>query len=220
MKAIQVNNLSISFDKQRILNGLTFELEKGKVALLAGASGCGKTTLLRCIAGFEQIEQGEISLFGRLVQSEEEFVASHQRKIGMVFQDLVLFPHMTVFENVDFVSEAIIKNRFDRNTWNNELLTTLKIDHKTKSYPHELSGGEKQRVAIARALAHKPEILLLDEPFTHLDEELFLNIYEDLFQIIRSQSLTTVLVSHHFKVQHDENMVQYELKNGVLYEAN
>ena len=218
MKALQINNLSVSFNKQNILNGLTFELEEGSIALLSGASGCGKTTLLRCIAGFEQIIQGEISLFGRLVQSEKEFIPSNRRKIGMVFQDLALFPHLTVYENVDFVSEAIIRNRTERTNWTNELLKQLKISHKNKSYSHELSGGEKQRVAIARALAHKPKILLLDEPFSQLDDDLRNEILRDLLTTIRSENLTCLIVSHQNTHFEQMGFVEYRLVDGKIFE--
>nr|NQU90425.1 ABC transporter ATP-binding protein [Bacteroidota bacterium] len=161
MIAIQIKGIGISYDAQSVLYDLSFELEEKSIVHLSGPSGSGKTTLLRCVAGLESINSGEIGLFGRTVQSGNILIPPNKRGIGMVFQDLILFPHMTVFQNVDFVSKAIYKKKSRRISLTHELLAKLKISHKAQKYPHELSGGEKQRVAIARALAHRPKILLL-----------------------------------------------------------
>jgi ABC-type Fe3+/spermidine/putrescine transport system ATPase subunit len=196
MNAIQITGLTKKFPGQQVFKGFSLEIPEGSLIHISGPSGSGKTTLLRCIAGLETFDAGAIRLFDEMVQTPEFSVPPSKRKIGMVFQDLILFPHLTVMQNVDFVSKGIEKNKQRRLTWNMELLKKLKIDHKANKYPHELSGGEKQRVAIARAVAHRPKILLLDEPFSHLDDPLRDKVFDDLISLIKADNLTCLAASH------------------------
>ena len=214
--AIQIIGLKKRFQQQEVLKGLSIGIPEGALVHISGPSGSGKTTLLRCIAGLEKFDSGELYLFGGIVQNKEVFLPPSKRKTGMVFQDLVLFPHMTVFQNINFVSKAILKNRDQRNRWNLDILRKLRIGHKKDKYPHELSGGEKQRVAIARAIAHRPKILLLDEPFSHLDDDLREEILRDLLVLIRSGNLTCIAASHQNNFFRGHGFVNYQLVDGKL----
>jgi ABC-type Fe3+/spermidine/putrescine transport system ATPase subunit len=216
MNAIQIIELVKKFNGQQVLKGFSMDIPEGSLIHISGRSGSGKTTLLRCIAGLEKFDSGELYLFDKIAQNKELFLPPSKRKIGMVFQDLVLFPHMTVFQNVDFVSKAILKNRDQRTRWNQGVLQKMRIGHKQDKYPHELSGGEKQRVAIARAIAHRPKILLLDEPFSHLDEELRNDILWDLLKFIRSENLTCIIASHQNTGFEQSDFFGYQLVNGVI----
>ncbi len=217
MNAIQIIGLQKQFYDQEVLKGISLEIAEGSLIHISGASGSGKTTLLRCIAGLEKFDSGEVQLFGRLVQSRNNFVPPNDRKIGMVFQDLILFPHMTVFQNVDFVSKAVFKNIAERMKWDSIVLEKMRIGHKANKYPHELSGGEKQRVAIARAIAHRPGILLMDEPFSHLDDELREEILLDLLIMIRSENLTCIIASHQNTYFEQAEFLNYRLVEGGLF---
>ena len=193
---LEVINLTKYYGKNLVLNNLNLQVNKGDVVQITGPSGAGKTTLLRCIAGLEKIETGSIIINKQLIQSDKIFIPSFKRKIGMVFQDLALWPHMTVWQNIDFVSTSIIKNKSDREAWNKQLLGEFKIDHKKKKYPGELSGGEQQRVALARAFANKPAILLLDEPFSNLDKLLAEEIIKEIEDLITKKKITVLIVTH------------------------
>jgi len=218
MKAIQINKLSISFGEQQVIDDLSLELEEAETVILLGPSGSGKTTLLRCIAGLERFKAGEIFLFEKKVQDKNHFIPPAKRKIGMVFQDLILFPHLTVLQNVDFVSRALFKDKVERASWNLKVLQKMRIEHKMNKYPHELSGGEKQRVAIARAIAHRPKILLLDEPFSHLDNDLREKILWDLLKMIRSDNLTCLIASHEHNYFDQSVFAIYTLIKGSISE--
>ncbi len=193
-KVIALDAVTQYYGANRVLAGLSFALQRGELACLLGASGCGKTTALRCIAGFEPIAEGEIQLNGRRVSAPGVQVPTEQRRVGMVFQDYALFPHLSVAANIAFgLHERQPAQREQRVA---ELLATVGLTASRDRYPHELSGGQQQRVALARALAPQPELLLLDEPFSNLDVELRERLSVEVREILKAQNATAILVTH------------------------
>ena len=164
---------------------------RGEVVALLGPSGCGKTTLLRLIAGFERPNSGTVTVDGRLVAGPAIWVAPEARRVGMVFQDYALFPHLSVAGNVGFGLP-----RRDRERRVPELLSVVGLGGLEKRYPHELSGGQQQRVALARALAPAPELVLLDEPWSNVDPFLRESLRAEVAEIIRPLGVTVLLVTH------------------------
>lgn len=191
---LQLDHVKQSYGRQIVIQDLSLVLEKGEIGCLLGASGCGKTTVLRCIAGFETISSGEIWLNGICVSSADFFMPPEQRRIGMVFQDYALFPHLTVTENIGFGLHC--QSQLERKRRVDELLHVVQLADAAKQYPHELSGGQQQRVALARALAPKPTLLLLDEPFSNLDVSLREQLSLEVRDIIKEQGTTAILVTH------------------------
>jgi iron(III) transport system ATP-binding protein len=165
--------------------------------VVLGASGCGKTTLLRVIAGLETPDTGEIWLGStQVTDAGRNLVAPHERRIGFVFQDLALWPHLSVRKNLEFVLEAQRVPPAARTARVKEALRVVRIETLVDRYPHELSGGEQQRVALARSLVGEPRILLLDEPLSSLDPELRSTLRQELARLQRALRLTTVYVTH------------------------
>jgi iron(III) transport system ATP-binding protein len=192
MSQLRVHDLWKSYDEEPVLRGLDLVVEPGALTAVLGPSGCGKTTLLRVIAGFERAEHGEVVLGGRTLENEHVNVAPEKRGIGYVPQEGALFPHLNVEANVGFG----LPRRERRGAVVSELLEMVGISALAKRLPHELSGGEQQRVALARALARKPQVLMLDEPFSSLDASLRGLVREEVHQLLREQGATTVLVTH------------------------
>ena len=172
--------------------GLNLVVESGKILALLGPSGCGKTTTLRLIAGFEQPDEGEIVIGGCMVGSLEDSLPPEKRRIGMVFQEGALFPHLTVEQNVAYG----LRKAVDRSQRVTEVLDLVGLLELSRRMPHELSGGQQQRVALARALAPKPDLLLLDEPFSNLDAKLRDQLQRDIVAILHESQVTTVFVTH------------------------
>ena len=189
---LNLRNLSCGYGEQRIVQDVNLHLNAGDIGCLLGPSGCGKTTTLRAIAGFEPVQQGEISLAGDVISRPGFTLAPEKRRIGMVFQDYALFPHLSVAQNVAFG----IRKQADCDQVTRELLELVKLDQLGKRYPHELSGGQQQRVALARALATNPQLLLLDEPFSNLDVELRRRLSQEVRDILKSRGTSAVLVTH------------------------
>jgi iron(III) transport system ATP-binding protein len=193
MKLLEVDRVSHAYGDHAAVRDLSFSLDKGQIACLLGASGCGKTTALRCIAGFEKISSGSIRLRGEEVAGQRH-LPPEQRHVGMVFQDYSLFPHLTVDGNIAFgmhsATAAEKKARVD------ELLEQVGLADMSGRYPHELSGGQQQRVALARALAPRPWLLLLDEPFSNLDVDLRERLSLEVREILKRNGTTAMLVTH------------------------
>jgi iron(III) transport system ATP-binding protein len=194
MALLQLSDVSHAYGSNRVVKGLSFSLERGAIGCLLGPSGCGKTTVLRAIAGFEHVEGGEIRLNGVVVSGAGCHVAPERRRIGMVFQDHALFPHLRVGENVGFGLRALSDGERARRVA--ELLATVGLEAVARKYPHELSGGQQQRVALARALAPRPELLLLDEPFSSLDVDLRERLSIEVRDVLKRSGTTAVLVTH------------------------
>ena len=179
------------------VDDVSLEIACGESVVVVGPSGSGKTTLLRLIAGLEVPDFGEMCLDGRQVATaRRRLVPPHQREIGFVFQDLALWPHLTVQQNLDFVLDADTMSRPDRRARTNEVSSLVRIEQMSTRYPHELSGGEQQRVALARAVVRRPRLLLLDEPLSSLDPELRTVLRGELRRLQRTLALTTVYVTH------------------------
>ncbi len=193
--AVRVKNLGKTFQNQEVLNGLSLEILPGKIFALMGPSGCGKTTLLRLIAGLEKPDWGEIYLKGKLVSSPNNCIAPNRRSLSMVFQDLALWPHMTIRQHLDF---GLNRKKYKRNSKRQRIEELLGLVHlgNSDAYPHQLSGGQKQRLAIARALASDPEILLLDEPLSNLDVQLKQTLIKELKNVSRHLGITILYVTH------------------------
>ncbi len=191
---LRVSNISKSFDngKNYALNDVSFTLEKGKSYVVVGESGSGKTTLIRLLCGLETPTFGIISINDKIFSSDTVFIAPEKRKIGLVFQDYALFPHLTVYENIVYgiSSDDHKSNRVQ------EVLGLVGLSGFDNRYPHELSGGQQQRVALARALAPKPNLLILDEPFSNLDASLRTQLRNELFAIIKKTGTTAIFVTH------------------------
>ena len=191
---LEVENLRHAYGDQEVVRGLGFSLARGAIGCLLGPSGCGKTTVLRCIAGFEPVREGEIRIAGRVVSGDGVMVAPEHRRIGMVFQDYALFPHLSVADNIAFgLHRASPQERGARVA---ELASLVALSAALDKYPHEISGGQQQRVALARALAPRPELLLLDEPFSNLDVDLRERLSLEVRDIIKASGATAVLVTH------------------------
>ena len=191
---LELTGVSHAYDQRQVLNHLSFRVEKGVIVCLLGASGCGKTTVLRCIAGFEPVAAGEILLSGHVMSRTGLTIPPETRRIGMVFQDYALFPHLTVARNIAFGLHDLTEG--ERAARVAELLATVGLDPVRNRYPHELSGGQQQRVALARALAPHPDLLLLDEPFSNLDVEMRERLSLEVRDILKQQNTTAVLVTH------------------------
>ena len=189
-----VTDLSLYFGDRCIFEQVDFCLEVGQIACLLGHSGCGKTSILRCLSGFETPKTGSITLGGRTLFDHSTYIPAHQRHIGMVFQDYALFPHLTVAQNIAFGIGALSKT--DQAKRVAELLELIDLQGLEKRYPHELSGGQQQRVALARCLAPRPSLVLLDEPFSNLDVDLRANLSAQVRALLKSQNVSAILVTH------------------------
>lgn len=191
---LNIKSLSKSFDKGKsfALKEVSFQLEKGDICAIVGESGSGKTTLVRLIAGLERPDHGSIELEGKEVSSIKKLVSPEKRKIGLVFQEYALFPHLTLMENILYgISKQ--KNKKQRAK---EMLALVGLTAMEKRYPHQLSGGQQQRVALARALAPNPSLLILDEPFSNLDAMLRMQLRSQVFEIIKKTGVTAIFVTH------------------------
>ena len=191
---LEVKNLSAGYRGKPVLEAISFHVRPGGIACILGPSGCGKTTLLRTIAGFEPVISGEVHLGGRCISRIGETIAPERRGIGMVFQESALFPHLSVDGNVAFGLRG--QSRSARRETVAELLEVVGLADSGARLVHELSGGQQQRVALARALAPRPEVVLLDEPFSGLDAELRERIGQDVCRILSERKVTTLLVTH------------------------
>ncbi len=192
----QISQVSITYPGQArpAVHELSFGLQAGQIGVLIGPSGCGKTTLLRAVAGLEPLSGGSVQLAGEEVSRVGYTRAPEQRRIGMVFQDYALFPHMDVGRNVAFgIMQLPTQERRERVR---EVLALVGLEDARRRMPHELSGGQQQRVALARALAPKPQLLLLDEPFSNLDVDLRERLAHEVRTILKAAGATALMVTH------------------------
>ena len=193
-KQLEVKNASVAYGDHLVVSEVSFDLQTGEIGCLLGPSGCGKTSLLRAIAGFESLTAGEIHLHGSCVSRPGMTLAPEKRRVGMVFQDFALYPHLTVAKNVAFGLKTLGRDK--RKARVDELLRLVNLQGLADKYPHQLSGGQQQRVALIRAMAPHPEILLLDEPFSSLDVELREQLAREVRGILQRDGITAILVTH------------------------
>ncbi len=190
MPLLAIDGLSCSHAGQPAVRGLGLSLQPGELGCLLGPSGCGKTTLLRAIAGFHAPDAGRLSLRGH----DALPLPPEKRGLGFVFQDLALFPHLTVADNVAFGLHGLARELREPRVL--ETLSLIGLDGLADRYPHELSGGQQQRVALARSLAPRPDLLLLDEPFSSLDADLRGRLRDDLRAVLKRLGIAALLVTH------------------------
>lgn len=193
-RLLTVQNISCQYGTRTAVSNASFALAHGMLACLLGPSGCGKTTLLRAIAGFHKLHSGRIHLNGRCIASERSNLAPEQRKLGMVFQEHALFPHLNVEKNVAAGLHAV--TRAAQKKIARRMLERVGLSDLSRRYPHELSGGQQQRVALARALAPKPRLLLMDEPFSNLDLDLREKMRQEVRSLLKEFGATCLLVTH------------------------
>ncbi|MBX3319519.1 MAG: ABC transporter ATP-binding protein [Nitrospira sp.] len=192
---LELRSISCAYDPSRpAIKDISFSIREGEILCLLGPSGCGKTTVLRAIAGFEPVRSGQIILSDRLVSSSTETVPTEERRVGMVFQEYALFPHLRVADNIAFGLHHL--SRAERTCRVQEMLRLTGLEGLERRYPHELSGGQQQRVALSRALVQNPVLLLLDEPFSNLDPDMASRMRQDLHSLLRRTKTTTILVTH------------------------
>jgi iron(III) transport system ATP-binding protein len=176
------------------VKNLSLELIQGEIGCLLGPSGCGKSSVLRAICGFEPARSGEIYLRNKLVSSPKTHIPTNHRRVGMVFQDFALFPHLTVLQNIAFGIQDLAPAK--RTELAKQWLDRVSLTDKADAYPHELSGGQQQRVALARAMAPEPDLILLDEPFSSLDIDLRERLASEMRDILKANNITALLVTH------------------------
>lgn len=194
---IRMNHIAKTFGPKKVINDTSFQIESGSFTTLLGASGCGKTTLLRMIAGLEKPDTGEIFFDDQCVFSSDRKinVPPEKRELGFVFQDFALWPHMTVFENVAFGLRASKRTEgLEKKV--REALHAVRLDEFAEKYPHQLSGGQQQRVAFARAIVIEPECILFDEPLSALDALLREEMRVELKELVKRLGITAVFVTH------------------------
>ena len=189
---------------------MNFSVNKGEIISFIGESGSGKTTFLKCLAGLERINSGVIELNGNILNDNLKFVKPNKRKIGFVFQDYPLFPHMNIEKNITI--------NLDKNNHNKlgYIIELTNLKHLIHRFPHELSGGEQQRACLARALIREPDLLLLDEPFSNLDSNIKSLIQDEIHKIIKETKTTTILVTHDIKDTFNISDKILIFKAGVL----
>ncbi len=222
---LEVKNIDCDYKGHKAVTNLSLHVKEGDLLCLLGPSGCGKTTVLRAIAGFQSVSTGEIHLRGELVSSARVSRPPEKRRIGMVFQDHALFPHMNVRNNIGFGLRELDKKQRQQRI--DKMLAIVNMQEFGERYIHELSGGQQQRVALARALAPKPDLVLLDEPFSNLDIEMRENLSQEVRRILKSQGATGILVTHdqleafavgdQIGVMHEGNIVQSDTAYNLYH---
>lgn len=212
MPELRLDHVSQSYGTREVVRNLSMRLRDGEIGCLLGASGCGKTTVLRCIAGFEPLTSGEMRVDGEVVSVRGFTVAPDKRRIGMMFQEGALFPHLSVAGNIAFGIKSQPKAAQEGRVA--ELLALTGLESSSEKFPHQLSGGQQQRVALARALAPKPKLLLMDEPFSSLDVELRERLALDVRAILKRERMTALIVTHD---QHEAFAMADQV--GVMHEG-
>lgn len=211
---LDIRDISFVTDRKTVVSGVEFTLEKDEIGAIIGPSGCGKSTLMRLIAGFEVPVSGSIAVNGQILSTPERFVEPEKRGIGMVFQDVTLFPHLTAAENISFGITKWPQNEQQERI--RELLSLFGLTGFENRHPHSLSGGEQQRIALARSLAPRPSLLLLDEAFSSLDFEHRQKLVPQLREILKNENISAILVTH----DHNEAFVLADrigvMQNGRL----
>ena len=190
---LEIRDLGVSFAGVPVVSGVSLSLRAGEVVCMLGPSGCGKSTTLRLIAGVETPDGGEVLLDGEVIEGPDQSVPPERRSIGLMFQDFALFPHLTVGENIGF---GLTGPKAQRQARIEELLERVRLSHFIDVYPHQLSGGEQQRVALARALAPRPRVMLMDEPFSGLDNRLRDGIRDQTLDLLKEEGTAVVMVTH------------------------
>ena len=193
-----------------IIKELDFSVKKGEFVSFIGESGSGKTTFLKCLAGLEKINSGKITLNNKILNDKDIFIKPHLRKIGLIFQDYPLFPHLNVLDNIKInLNESYYTNL-------DYYIDLMGLTNFLKRFPHELSGGEQQRVSIARALVREPDLLLMDEPFSNLDFAIKSKIQNEIYKILKKTNTTTILVTHDIKDTFDISDKLLVFKAGIV----
>jgi len=199
MSALVIKKLNCFYQQNQILNDLELELQDNEIVCLLGESGCGKTTLLRAVSGLQHEISGEITINGTVVQStgidlDSINMPPESRKVGLIFQDYALFPHLNVFDNIAFsltnMSKRTQQQRVDK------VLALVQLSEFASRFPHQLSGGQQQRIAIARALAYQPELMLLDEPFSNLDQHVRFQLIKEIRLLLKDHQMSALFVTH------------------------
>ena len=208
---LNIENLVKFYSKEDpLIKDLNFSVKKGEFVSFIGESGSGKTTFLKCLAGLEKINSGKITLNNRVLDNKTTFIKPNHRKIGFIFQDYPLFPHLSVLENL----KINLEKQYEKNIEYYVELTGL--GNLLNRYPHELSGGEQQRVCITRALIREPDLLLMDEPFSNLDVSIKSKIQNEVYKILKSTNTTTILVTHDIKDTFDISDRILVFKAGIV----
>jgi len=212
--ALAIHNLTCQYQDLTVLESLSLKVDQGEIVCLLGASGCGKTTLLKAIAGLLPLSSGKLTLNGMSIDDGENWLAPEKRNIGMIFQDYALFPHLTVADNIAFGLRDLAKS--ERLAKVNEMLELVKLSGLGERYPHQLSGGQQQRVAIARSLAYKPDLLLLDEPFSNIDTQVRHTLIGEIRKIFKQQGVTAIFVTHSREEAFAFSDKMAVMNNGVI----
>ncbi|AEY02806.1 iron(III) ABC transporter ATP-binding protein [Oceanimonas sp. GK1] len=196
MAALTIHDICCSYNGKPVLNGLSLEVEDNEIMCLLGASGCGKTTLLKAVAGLLPVASGDIAINGRPVNGHGLAVVPEERNIGMIFQDYALFPHLNVAQNVAFGLQSKESNKAVIHARVEEVLELVNLAGLGERYPHQLSGGQQQRVAIARALICRPQLMLLDEPFSNIDTQVRMRLIGEIRSLLKQQGISAIFVTH------------------------
>ena len=197
MSSVELKNVSKKYDEKKAISDITLSFEEGERVVILGASGSGKTTILRVIAGLIAPDSGEVIIGGELASSEGRIIVPPEKRgVGMVFQDLALWPHLTVRGNIEFGLKVRGMKKEERKSLVEKISAELEIENLLDDRPFQLSGGEQQRVALARALVADPEILLMDEPLSHLDYELTVKILDLISALHKKMGFTLIYVTH------------------------
>ncbi len=225
---LSLNNIQCQFDDRIVVDDLSLHINEGDLICLLGPSGCGKTTVLRAIAGFHAVTAGEIRIRDQIVSSVNHFLPPEKRRLGMVFQDYALFPHLNLRGNIAFGLGN--KTKAENTKIVDEMLELVGLQGLDKRFPHELSGGQQQRVALARALAPKPDLVLMDEPFSNLDVDMRERLSEEVHGILKQQGATAILVTHdqheafalgeHIGVINEGRLLQWDTAYNLYHEPN
>ncbi|MGP7734723.1 ABC transporter ATP-binding protein [Oceanimonas smirnovii] len=196
MAALTIHDICCSYNGKPVLDGLSLNVERNEIMCLLGASGCGKTTLLKAVAGLLPVTQGEITINDQQVNGGGQATVPEQRNIGMIFQDYALFPHLDVAQNVAFGLQSKESNKALIQRRVKEVLELVNLAGLGDRYPHQLSGGQQQRVAIARALICQPQLMLLDEPFSNIDTQVRMRLIGEIRTLLKEQGISAIFVTH------------------------
>ncbi|WP_135075554.1 ABC transporter ATP-binding protein [Terasakiella sp. SH-1] len=194
MQGLHIYGVTHSYGSNKVLNGASLTIPAGELVCLLGPSGCGKSTILRLAGGLETLQEGNIVIDGETVANSDMCLPPERRKIGLMFQDYALFPHLDIMDNVTFGLHGMEKSKAERRAL--EMLEQVGMSQYVRAYPHMLSGGQQQRVALARALAPEPKLLLLDEPFSGLDTNMREKIRQETLSVLRDAGVATLMVTH------------------------